>query len=93
MLKMLKKLFLGPKVHFGVKRTKKCISAFLRFLTSGAFIWAYYSNVSCVLAEASELSQKFCRVATLCIYQKKKNMNLHKLMIHVKVIRKSHARP
>ena len=59
------KVILGPKMDFGAKSEKKCIFAFLRFLTSGAFIWAYYSKVSCVLAEASELLQKFCRVALL----------------------------
>ena len=71
------KVILGPKSAF---------SAFLRFLTSGAFIWAYYSKVSCVLAEASELLQKFCRVASFDISRKYKNDILHKFMNHVKVM-------
>ena len=66
---------------------KTAFFAFLLFLTSGAFIWAYYSKVSCDLAEASELLQKFCRVASFDFFRKYKNMILHNLMIHVKVMK------
>ena len=59
----------------------------MRFLTSGAFIWAYYSNVSCVLAEASEILQKFCRVASFQNSRKHENMIFHKLRVHVKVMK------
>ena len=54
--KNAQKVIFGPKkCILGSKERKSAFSAFLRFLTSGAFIWAYYSKVSCVLAEASEL--------------------------------------
>ena len=85
--------FWAQKCILGSKERKSAFSAFLRFLTSGAFIWAYYSKVSCVLAEASELLQKFCRVAPLWFFWNYKNMILHKIMIYVKVIKKWHARP
>ena len=57
-------------------------------MTSGAFIWAYHSKLSCVLAEASELLQKFCRVACFEFFRKYKNMVLHDFMIDVKVMEK-----
>ena len=88
MLKMLKKRFLGPKMHFGVKSEKMHFCVFLRFLNSGAFIWAYYSRVSCDLAEASELLQKFCRVASFDFVRKYENMVLHEFMTYVKVMTK-----
>ena len=75
-------------MDLGVKSEKKCICLFVAILTSGAFIWAYYSKVSCDLAEASELLQKLCRVASFDCFMKYKNMILHKLMIHVKVMKK-----
>ena len=71
-----------------LKVRKSAFFAFLRFLTSGAFIWAYYSKVSCDLAEASELLQKFCRVASFDFFRQNKNMILYKFIIYVKVMEK-----
>ena len=64
---------------------KSAFFAFLRFLTSGAFIWAYYSKVSCDLAEAFELLQKFCRVASF--FTEYKNLILHEFVIYVKCMK------
>ena len=70
------------------KVRKNAFFVFLRFLTSGAFIWAYYSKVSCDLAEASELLQKLCGVASFEYFRKYTCYVLHKFMIYVKVMKK-----
>ena len=80
-------MILGAKMDFGLKSKENAFFACLRFLTSGSFIWAYYSKVSCDLAEASELLQKLCRVASFEFCRKYKNMILHKFMIYLKVMK------
>ena len=73
---------------FGVESEQRGFFCVLRFSTSGAFIWTYYSKVSCDLAEASELLQKFCRVASFDFFRKYKNIILYEFMIYVKVMKK-----